>query len=1021
VVWFFLLLLNLGMTLVIWSTAGGIRLAAERLGRGRRGGRCGERPEGGHGLHRAAGAGRRDAAGGYRPPHSSQVAVLIAAHNEESVIERTIESARALVPARNIHVISDGSTDTTATRAHRAGVQVLELSPNRGKAGALAAGVEHFGLCDRFEVVLLLDADSRLAPDYLETGLPLFSGPDVAVVAGRAATRWEPRPTSWLGRGLVGYRERLYVVFQLLVKYGQAARWADAVTIAPGFASMYRTTALRQIDIAASGLVIEDFNMTFEVHARRLGRVAFHPRCAVAYTQDPDSFRDYRKQMLRWSLGFWQTVRRHRLHRGRFWLALALLLVDLIASSLTFATLPIAVVVSFGARALVAFAGVRSGTLTFLAGLVPPIDVVVGVLLPDAGLTILAAVVQRRRAYLLFAPAFPLLRIVDAALCLRALLLSFGPAAAGTWVSPIRRPDAAPGSPGSGAEPDTRLPDLTALEEPEKSLAATAVDRRTHSTATRPIRCSHLKGELVNGVSPRASAGLGPSRPVALIGNTPAPSVELSDTVTLDAVGVDAVRLDPVGVDAVTFDPVGVDAVTVDAVTLDPVGVDAVTVDAVRVDGVGADAVTVDVNVPEPSAGTRFDVCVLGLGYVGLPTALAFHAAGRRVLGVDISLSRLEAIRRSRVDLLASDHRRLSRALSCQAFELTTDIARLKESAAVIICVPTPIDEHLLPDLDLLRRACGSVVEHATPGQVLVLTSTTYVGCTADLLVKPLARRGLRIGTDIFAVFSPERIDPGNDGHSHEEVPRVVGGATSRCTERAAAVLAGYVRRVHEVSSAEAAEMVKLLENTFRAVNIALANEMADVASGLGVDIVEVIDAAATKPYGYMPFYPGPGVGGHCIPCDPHYLLWQLRRHRLGAPVIERAMAGIAQRPRMVVDRALQVLAAAGSSVVGARVLVAGVAYKPNVEDVRESPALQILDQLSSRGAEVSYLDPFVADLCLSGGRRLSSVPEPATVRPHLVIVHTLHDDLELGWLPEGVPVLDASYRLQDCPTRVVP
>jgi nucleotide sugar dehydrogenase len=239
-----------------------------------------------------------------------------------------------------------------------------------------------------------------------------------------------------------------------------------------------------------------------------------------------------------------------------------------------------------------------------------------------------------------------------------------------------------------------------------------------------------------------------------------------------------------------------------------------------------------------------------------------------------------------------------------------------------MVCVPTPIDEHLLPDMTLLANACATVVEHAVPGQTLVLTSTTYVGCTHDLLVKPLAERGLIAGTDIFIAFSPERIDPGNVQHAQEDVPRVVGGATKQCTERASALLAEYADHLHRVSSAEAAEMTKLYENTFRAVNIALANEFADISGDLSLDILEVIDAAATKPYGFMPFYPGPGVGGHCIPCDPHYLLWQLRKSRRSAPVIESAMSAVALRPGRVLARAREVLAERGLPMFGAKVLI---------------------------------------------------------------------------------------------------
>ncbi len=409
--------------------------------------------------------------------------------------------------------------------------------------------------------------------------------------------------------------------------------------------------------------------------------------------------------------------------------------------------------------------------------------------------------------------------------------------------------------------------------------------------------------------------------------------------------------------------------------------------------------------------GFPFEVAIVGLGYVGLPTALAFHAAGHRVIGIDVSARRLDAIRGGDVDLLESDHLRLDSALSDpSAFVISADPARLVEAAAVIVCVPTPVDEHLMPDLRALSSACETVVAHARPRQTLMLTSTTYVGCTRRMLVAPLAARGLVAGRDVYVAFSPERIDPGNSGHAHEKVPRIVGGITEACAAKATAVLAGYASQLHVVSSAEAAEMTKLYENTFRAVNISLANEFADISSVLGLDVTEVIDAAATKPYGFMAFYPGPGVGGHCIPCDPHYLLWQLRAKRVPAPMIETAMALVAARPRQVVRRAGEVLAAQGRPVTGAKVLVVGVTYKPGVSDVRESPALEIISELRQAGASVNYTDVFIPNVVVDG-EILNRVDEPGRHRWDLIIAHTVHPGVDLSWLGDQ-PVLDTTYRL---------
>lgn len=417
--------------------------------------------------------------------------------------------------------------------------------------------------------------------------------------------------------------------------------------------------------------------------------------------------------------------------------------------------------------------------------------------------------------------------------------------------------------------------------------------------------------------------------------------------------------------------------------------------------------------------GFDFEVAVVGLGYVGLPTALSCHAAGQRVLGVEISEERLATISDERADLLDTDRVRLAHAVTTPDFEMTTDVSRLRTAAAVIVCVPTPVDQDLLPDLEPLRSACASLVEHAVPGQVLMLTSTSYVGSTNDLVVGPLTRRGLRVGVDVFVAFSPERIDPGNDRFAHEDVARVTGGSTPECTRRAAALLARYTRNVHTVESIEVAEMTKLVENTFRAVNIALANEFAEICRTLGLDVMNVIDAAATKPYGFMPFYPGPGVGGHCIPCDPHYLLWQLRERRLSTPVIAQSMGAIAARPSLVVDRVRQLLSERGCALGAARVLVVGVAYKPDVEDLRESPALEILQALEAYGVKVAYYDPHFTAIVLPDGGELKGIDDPLSFGADLVVVHSAHTDVELDWLARVPAVLDTTYRLPKLPQTV--
>jgi UDP-N-acetyl-D-glucosamine dehydrogenase len=427
--------------------------------------------------------------------------------------------------------------------------------------------------------------------------------------------------------------------------------------------------------------------------------------------------------------------------------------------------------------------------------------------------------------------------------------------------------------------------------------------------------------------------------------------------------------------------------------------------------------------IPEQSTtgGRRFayDVAIVGLGYVGLPTALAFVHAGRSVLGIDVSAFRLEAIKEGRVDLVNSDHQRLTNALAGDALELTYSPESMAQAACVIVCVPTPVDSHLVPDLGALRCACASVVEQAVERQVIILTSTTYVGTTRELLAGPLEQRGFHVGQDICVAFSPERIDPGNVEVAQEDVPRVVGGVTPQCGARAAEVISAYCNKVHVVSSLEAAELTKLYENSFRAVNIALVNELADISRELNVEVMEIIEAAKTKPYGFMAFTPGPGVGGHCIPCDPHYLLWQMRSNRHAAPLLEQAMASIAGRPRHVVERAQEVLGTECKSLHGSSVLVVGVSYKAGVADCRESPALEIIERLMAAGADVAYTDDLVPELTLGNGTLLTSADHLSAGLPaDLVILNTVHPGIDHSWVTDYPLILDATYRFDTAPHR---
>jgi nucleotide sugar dehydrogenase len=422
--------------------------------------------------------------------------------------------------------------------------------------------------------------------------------------------------------------------------------------------------------------------------------------------------------------------------------------------------------------------------------------------------------------------------------------------------------------------------------------------------------------------------------------------------------------------------------------------------------------ITVEPSVQTAQRPTRAEtVAVIGLGYVGLPTGLALVDAGFGLVGIDADERRLSEIRAGQVDAAPGDRLRVIDAAHNPRVALAADPRMVATADAVLICVPTPVDETRAPNLSALRSACASVVAHARPGQVVILTSTSHVGATRELLVEPLARRGLIAGGNVSVAFSPERIDPGNALNPQHTVPRVVGGATRACADAAAALLAEISAHTVTVSSLEAAELVKLHENVFRAVNIALANELADVARAHGLDALEIVDAAATKPYGFMPFFPGPGAGGHCIPCDPHYLLAPLDHLGARAPLITEAMRALHARPRRIMRRAVEVLAADGIVVGDARVLVVGVAYKSGIADVRESPGAEVVRSLLALGAEVDYYDPHVAELD-GEGRVLRSLGEVAGGAYDLVVVTLTGRLFDLSWIGECRRVLDCTYRL---------
>jgi UDP-N-acetyl-D-glucosamine dehydrogenase len=351
---------------------------------------------------------------------------------------------------------------------------------------------------------------------------------------------------------------------------------------------------------------------------------------------------------------------------------------------------------------------------------------------------------------------------------------------------------------------------------------------------------------------------------------------------------------------------------------------------------------------------------IVGLGYVGLPLAMEFARVGFRVLGFDVSKSVVEALTQGRSHVQDVPSAAVAGFTKAGTFTATTDLARLREPDVVSICVPTPLSKTKDPDVSYVLAATNSVKQTLRRGQLIVLESTTYPGTTRELMLPALEATGLKVGEDFFLAFSPERVDPGNPKWNTHNTPKVVGGLTPTCRRVALAIYEPAIERLVPVSSTEAAELVKILENTFRSVNIGLVNEMAIVCDKLGVDVWEVIEAAATKPFGFMKFTPGPGVGGHCIPLDPHYLAWKMRTLNYRTRFIELAGEINAAMPEYWVGNVVDRLNDQGRAVRGSKVLLVGVAYKKDIDDIRESPALDVIRLLQRRGAAVSYHDPHV-------------------------------------------------------------
>jgi UDP-N-acetyl-D-glucosamine dehydrogenase len=393
-------------------------------------------------------------------------------------------------------------------------------------------------------------------------------------------------------------------------------------------------------------------------------------------------------------------------------------------------------------------------------------------------------------------------------------------------------------------------------------------------------------------------------------------------------------------------------------------------------------------------------VSVIGLGYVGLPLAIEFARAGYRVTGIDTDPEKVAGINAGKSHIQDISHAELLQVVNRGQLSATNDFTVLSEVDTVSICVPTPLGKTKDPDISYIVAATKAICTHLHPEQLIVLESTTYPGTTDEVILPQMQATGLRLGKDFFLAFSPERIDPGNKTFHLRNTPKIIGGVTAKCTRVAKHLYQQIIETVVPLSSSRAAEMVKLLENTFRAVNIGLVNEVALMCNRLGLDVWEVIDAAASKPFGFMPFYPGPGLGGHCIPLDPHYLAWKLKTLDYRARFIELADDINTRMPHHVVTRVGDVLNEVQKSIKGSKILVLGIAYKPDTNDLRESPALEVIHLLQAKGSEVFYHDPFISEV-EAPGLRYTDLSERMLNWADCVVITTNHSMYDYRWIVE--------------------
>jgi UDP-N-acetyl-D-glucosamine dehydrogenase len=398
---------------------------------------------------------------------------------------------------------------------------------------------------------------------------------------------------------------------------------------------------------------------------------------------------------------------------------------------------------------------------------------------------------------------------------------------------------------------------------------------------------------------------------------------------------------------------------------------------------------------------------VIGLGYVGLPLGLTLSDVGFDVTGIDIDTNRIAAINAGRSYITDISDQEIQRAISEKRFRATSDLAAIARLDAVSICVPTPLRKTKDPDMSYIVAAADAIAKVIRPGQLIILESTTYPGTTEEVVLPALEASGLKVGQDFFLAFSPERVDPGNPDFSTKNIPKVVGGVTPRCSRLAGMLYGASMKNIVMVSSTRVAEMVKLLENTFRSVNIALANEIALMCSHMKINVWEVIKAASSKPFGFMPFYPGPGLGGHCIPIDPLYLEWKSKIDGFESRFIGLADKINSGMPRFVATRTMELLNEHGKAIRGSKIHILGVTYKKDISDSRESPAIEVIKLLLGLGAEVSYSDPFVPSLTVEGQVMESVEPSREVLSSSdLALVITNHTAFNYAEIVKNAPVV---------------